>query len=228
MTILQVTDLVKHYKRGGIVTKALDGVSLSVKSGEFLAVVGSSGSGKTTLLHMMGGLDIPTSGSVRVQNEQLSHKNEEQLTVFRRRHIGFVFQQYNLVTVLNVRQNITLPLRLDGSQVDEAYFEEIVTMLGIKDKIKNMPNELSGGQQQRIAIARALMTKPEIILADEPTGNLDSKTSEDVLALLKMTSQRFSQTLVMITHNAAIAQLADRIVRIEDGRIVCGGEGHVC
>lgn len=227
MKILQATDLVKHYTTGTIVTKALDGVNLTVDSGEFLAIVGSSGSGKTTLLHMMGGLDIPTSGSVKVQNEELSLKNEEQLTVFRRRHIGFVFQQYNLVSVLNVNDNIVLPIKLDANQVDHGYLEEITSMLGISDKMKNMPGELSGGQQQRVAIARAMITKPEIILADEPTGNLDSRTSDDVLSLLKLSSKRFRQTLVMITHNQAVAQLADRIVRIEDGRIVGGGEYHV-
>lgn len=226
MKILQTTDLVKHYTIGTNVTKALDGVNLSVESGEFLAVVGSSGSGKTTLLHMMGGLDIPSSGSVKVQNEELSCKNEEQLTVFRRRHIGFVFQQYNLVSVLNVHDNIALPIKLDGNRVDQGYLEEITSMLGISDKMKNMPGELSGGQQQRVAIARAMITKPEIILADEPTGNLDSKTSDDVLSLLQLSSKRFDQTLVMITHNLAVAQLADRIVRIEDGKIVDGGECH--
>ena len=227
MTVLKTENLKKHYIQGQVVTKALDGVDLAVESGEFLAIVGSSGSGKTTLLHMMGGLDVPTSGSVQVNGEELSAKQDEQLTVFRRRHIGFVFQQYNLVTVMSARDNIILPVRLDGNRVDEAYLDEVVSLLGIRDKMKNMPGELSGGQQQRVAIARALIAKPDIVLADEPTGNLDTKTSDDVLTLLKMSSQKLGQTLVMITHNVAAAQLADRIVRIEDGRIVSGGQRHV-
>ena len=205
------------------VTRALDGVSLRVDKGEFVAVVGTSGSGKSTLLHMMGGLDTPTSGSVLVRGEELAKKNEEELTIFRRRNIGFVFQNYNLVPILNVYENIVLPVELDGNSADKALMDEIVQMLSLEDKLKNMPNNLSGGQQQRVAIARALMTKPAIVLADEPTGNLDSQTSADVLGLLKRTSAAFDQTIVMITHNDEIAQLADRIVRIEDGKIVTKG-----
>lgn len=219
MPVLQTIDLKKYYQQGENVTKALDGVSLEIVAGEFVAVVGTSGSGKSTLLHMMGGLDNPTSGKVIVNGEDISKKNEEQLTVFRRRHIGFVFQSYNLVPVLNVYENIVLPVQLDGKKVDKKLMGEVVDALGLKDKLENLPNNLSGGQQQRVSIARALLTKPEIILADEPTGNLDSRTSEDVLSLLKVTSMKFHQTVVMITHNDAIAQLADRIIRIEDGKI---------
>lgn len=219
MPVLQTIDLKKYYQQGENVTKALDGVSLEIEAGEFVAVVGTSGSGKSTLLHMMGGLDNPTSGKVIVNGEDISQKNEEQLTVFRRRHIGFVFQSYNLVPVLNVYENIVLPVQLDGKKVDKKLMGEVVDALGLKDKLENLPNNLSGGQQQRVSIARALLTKPEIILADEPTGNLDSRTSEDVLSLLKVTSMKFHQTVVMITHNDAIAQLADRIIRIEDGKI---------
>lgn len=219
MSILQVIDLKKYYRQGENVIKALDGVSLEINAGEFVAVVGTSGSGKSTLLHMMGGLDNPTSGKVLINGEDISGKNEEQLTVFRRRHIGFVFQSYNLVPVLNVYENIVLPLGLDGRRLDKKLLKEIVEVLGLSDKLESLPNNLSGGQQQRVSIARALLTKPEIILADEPTGNLDSRTSEDVLSLLKATSMRFHQTVVMITHNDAIAQLADRIIRIEDGKI---------
>lgn len=219
MPVLQTIDLKKYYQQGENVTKALDGVSLEIEAGEFVAVVGTSGSGKSTLLHMMGGLDNPTSGKVIVNGEDISKKNEEQLTVFRRRHIGFVFQSYNLVPVLNVYENIVLPVQLDGKKVDKKLMGEVVDALGLKDKLENLPNNLSGGQQQRVSIARALLTKPEIILADEPTGNLDSRTSEDVLSLLKVTSMKFHQTVVMITHNDAIAQLADRIIRIEDGKI---------
>lgn len=219
MPVLQTIDLKKYYQQGENVTKALDGVSLEIEAGEFVAVVGTSGSGKSTLLHMMGGLDNPTSGKVIVNGEDISKKNEEQLTVFRRRHIGFVFQSYNLVPVLNVYENIVLPVQLDGKKVDKKLLKEIVEVLGLKDKLENLPNNLSGGQQQRVSIARALLTKPEIILADEPTGNLDSRTSEDVLSFLKVTSMKFHQTVVMITHNDAIAQLADRIIRIEDGKI---------
>lgn len=219
MPVLQTIELKKYYQQGENVTKALDGVSLEIEAGEFVAVVGTSGSGKSTLLHMMGGLDNPTSGKVIVNGEDISKKNEEQLTVFRRRHIGFVFQSYNLVPVLNVYENIVLPVQLDGKKVDKKLLKEVVDVLGLKDKLENLPNNLSGGQQQRVSIARALLTKPEIILADEPTGNLDSRTSEDVLSLLKVTSMKFHQTVVMITHNDAIAQLADRIIRIEDGKI---------
>lgn len=219
MTALQTINLKKYYQQGENVTKALDGVSLEIEAGEFVAVVGTSGSGKSTLLHMMGGLDNPTSGKVIVNGEDISKKNEEQLTVFRRRHIGFVFQSYNLVPVLNVYENIVLPVQLDGKKVDKKLMAEVVDALGLKDKLENLPNNLSGGQQQRVSIARALLIKPEIILADEPTGNLDSRTSEDVLSLLKVTSMKFHQTVVLITHNDAIAQLADRIIRIEDGKI---------
>lgn len=219
MIILQVTDLKKYYGAEPNTTKALDGVTLSFKQGEFAAIVGTSGSGKSTLLHMMGGLDIPTSGSVVVRGKELSQMRDEQLTIFRRRNIGFVFQNYNLVPVLNVYENIVLPVELDGDQADSQYMEEIVHMLALEDKLQSMPGNLSGGQQQRVAIARALISKPAIILADEPTGNLDSRTSSDVLGLLKTTSLKFHQTLVMITHNNEIAQLADRIIRIEDGKI---------
>ena len=219
MSILQTTDLKKYYGTEPKITRALDGVAFSVEQGEFVAVVGTSGSGKSTLLHMMGGLDIPTSGSVRIRDKELAKMNDEQLTIFRRRNIGFIFQNYNLVPILNVYENIVLPVELDGDIVDQKFMNEIVFMLGLEDKLYNMPNNLSGGQQQRVAIARALVTKPAIVLADEPTGNLDSHTSADVLGLLKRTSNEFNQTIVMITHNQEIAQLADRIVRIEDGKI---------
>lgn len=219
MPVLQTIDLKKYYRQGENVTKALDGVNLDIEPGEFVAVVGTSGSGKSTLLHMMGGLDHPTSGSVIINGEDISGKSAEQLTVFRRRHIGFVFQNYNLVPVLNVYENMVLPVQLDGKKVDDKLMEEVVGVLGLENKLDHLPNNLSGGQQQRVSIARALLTKPEIILADEPTGNLDSRTSQDVLSLLKVTGMKFHQTVVMITHNDAIAQLADRIVRIEDGKI---------
>ena len=219
MPILQTTDLKKYYGEKPNITKALDGVSLSVEHGEFVAIVGTSGSGKSTLLNMIGGLDVPTSGKVIVDGKDLSTLKDEQLTIFRRRKIGFIFQNYNLVPVLNVYENIVLPVELDGDQVDKNYMQEVVRMLGLEDKLNNMPNNLSGGQQQRVAIARALVSKPAIVLADEPTGNLDSRTSNDVLGLLKVSSQKFHQTLVMITHNNEIAQLADRIIRIEDGKI---------
>ena len=220
MSILQTVDLKKYYGAEPNITRALDGVSLSVDEGEFVAVVGTSGSGKSTLLHMMGGLDTPTSGNVIVRGDELAKKNDEELTIFRRRNIGFVFQNYNLVPILNVYENIVLPVELDGDKADEKFLDDIVHMLALEDKLNNMPNNLSGGQQQRVAIARALITKPAIILADEPTGNLDSKTSADVLGLLKRTGTEFHQTIVMITHNNEIAQLTDRIVRIEDGKIV--------
>ncbi len=200
--------------------KALDGVSITIEKGEFVSVVGTSGSGKSTLLHMMGGLDNPTSGSVIVRDKELSNMNKEELVIFRRRNIGFIFQSYNLVPMLNVYENIVLPLELDGESVDKSFLNKIVKILALEDKLQNMINNLSGGQQQRVAIARALLTKPAIILADEPTGNLDSKTSADVMGLLKMTSKKFSQTIVMITHNNEIAQLADRIIRIEDGKVM--------
>ena len=220
MSILQATDLKKYYGAEPNITKALDGVTLSIEQGEFVAIVGTSGSGKSTLLNMMGGLDVPTSGSVQIKGKELSELNDEQLTIFRRRNIGFIFQNYNLVPVLNVYENIVLPVELDGDTVDEKFMDEVVRLLALGDKLNNMPNNLSGGQQQRVAIARALVSKPAIVLADEPTGNLDSRTSSDVLGLLKSTSNKFHQTLVMITHNNEIAQLADRIVRIEDGKIV--------
>ena len=220
MSILQTTELKKYYGTKPNITKALDGVNLSVEQGEFVAIVGTSGSGKSTLLNMIGGLDVPTSGKVIVDGRDLSTLKDEQLTIFRRRKIGFIFQNYNLVPVLNVYENIVLPVELDGNKIDKKFMKEVVQILGLEDKLNNMPNNLSGGQQQRVAIARALVSKPAIILADEPTGNLDSKTSSDVLGLLKVTSQKFHQTLVMITHNNEIAQLADRIIRIEDGRIM--------
>ncbi|BCZ34692.1 ABC transporter ATP-binding protein [Enterococcus faecium] len=220
MSILQTFDLKKHYGTEPNITRALDGVNFDLDEGEFVAVVGTSGSGKSTLLHMMGGLDTPTSGTVIVRGEELAKKNDEQLTIFRRRNIGFIFQNYNLVPILNVYENIVLPVELDGDTVDQQFLNEIVHLLGLEDKLKNMPNNLSGGQQQRVAIARALITKPAIVLADEPTGNLDSKTSTEVLGLIKRTSAEFHQTVVMITHNNDIARLADRIIRIEDGRIV--------
>ena len=220
MTILQTKELKKYYGSGDTLVKALDGVDLSVENGEFVAIVGTSGSGKSTLLHMLGGLDRPTSGSVAVDGQEIFSLKDEALTIFRRRKIGFVFQAYNLVPVLSVYENIVLPIQLDGGRVDRAYVNQIIAALGLEHKLNNLPSQLSGGQQQRVAIARALATKPAILLADEPTGNLDSKTSADVLGLLQRTSREFNQTLVMITHNDAIAQLADRIVRIEDGRIV--------
>ena len=219
MNILETKDLKKYYGEEPNLTKALDGVSFGVASGEFVAVVGTSGSGKSTLLHMCGGLDTPTSGSISIRGRQLAEMTEEELTVFRRRNIGFVFQNYNLVPILNVYENIVLPVELDGEAADGAFMEEIIKMLGLEKKLDSMPNHLSGGQQQRVAIARALITKPAIVLADEPTGNLDSHTSADVLGLLKRTGKEFHQTIVMITHNPEIAQLSDRIVRIEDGRI---------
>ena len=220
MSILETRNLRKIYGSGDTEVRALDGVNLSVNSGEFVAIVGTSGSGKSTLLHMLGGLDRPTSGSVIVDGKDIFSLKDEALTIFRRRKIGFVFQSYNLVPVLNVRENIVLPIQLDGRQVDEDFLDKIVNTLGLEKKLGSLPSQLSGGQQQRVAIARALAAAPAIILADEPTGNLDSRTSQDVLSLLKVTSQEFAQTIVMITHNEEIAQTADRIIRIEDGRIV--------
>lgn len=220
MTILETKNLKKYYGKGDTQVKALDGVNLSVEDGEFVAIVGTSGSGKSTLLHMLGGLDRPTSGSVTVDGKNIFSLKDEALTIFRRRKIGFVFQSFNLVPVLTVRENIVLPIQLDGGKVDERYVGEVVTALGLEKKLNSLPGQLSGGQQQRVAIARALATKPAILLADEPTGNLDSRTSQDVLSLMKVTGRKFSQTMVMITHNEEIAQLSDRIVRIEDGRIV--------
>ena len=219
MTILETKDLRKHYGSGETEVRALDGVDLMVEKGEFAAVVGTSGSGKSTLLHMLGGLDRPTSGSVTVDGKNIFSLKDEALTIFRRRKIGFVFQNYNLVPVLSVYENIVLPIQLDGQKPDDGYVGQIIETLGLEKKLRNLPNNLSGGQQQRVAIARALAAKPAIILADEPTGNLDSKTSQDVMALLKITSEKFAQTIVMITHNEEIAQMADRIIRIEDGKI---------
>ena len=220
MSILETRNLRKIYGSGDTEVRALDGVNLSVNSGEFVAIVGTSGSGKSTLLHMLGGLDRPASGSVIVDGKDIFSLKDEALTIFRRRKIGFVFQSYNLVPVLNARENIVLPIQLDGRQVDEDFLDKIVNTLGLEKKLGSLPSQLSGGQQQRVAIARALAAAPAIILADEPTGNLDSRTSQDVLSLLKVTSQKFAQTIVMITHNEEIAQTADRIIRIEDGRIV--------
>jgi putative ABC transport system ATP-binding protein len=220
MSILKTDELKKYYGVGPNLVKALDGVALKVESGEFVTIVGTSGSGKSTLLNMLGGLDNPSYGTVEVGGKELSKMNDDELTIFRRRNIGFVFQNYNLVPILNVYENIVLPIELDGEKPDKEFINRIVKMLGLMEKLDSLPNNLSGGQQQRVAIARALATKPAIILADEPTGNLDSKTSQEVMGLLKMTSQQFHQTIVMITHNNEIAQLADRIVRIEDGRIV--------
>lgn len=220
MGILETNNLKKYYGSGDTMVKALDGVNFSVEDGEFVAIVGTSGSGKSTLLHMIGGLDRPTSGTVKVAGKEIFSLKDDALTIFRRRKIGFIFQSYNLVPVLNVYENIVLPIELDGNKVDKAHIDNIVDTLGLTSKTNSLPNQLSGGQQQRVAIARALATKPAIILADEPTGNLDSKTSLDVLGLLKITSDKFKQTIVMITHNEEIAQMADRIIRIEDGKIV--------
>ena len=226
MVILETRDLKKQYGTGETAVHALAGVNLSVENGEFVAVVGTSGSGKSTLLHMLGGLDRATSGKVYVDGKDIFALKDEELTIFRRRKIGFVFQAFNLVPVLSVYENIVLPLQLDGKTVDNAFVGEIAEALGLKEKLNVLPNQLSGGQQQRVAIARALAAKPAILLADEPTGNLDSRTSQDVMGLLKTTSTKFAQTIVMITHNEEIAQLADRIIRIEDGRIVTGKAGE--
>lgn len=226
MVILETRDLKKQYGTGETAVHALAGVNLSVENGEFVAVVGTSGSGKSTLLHMLGGLDQATSGKVYVDGKDIFALKDEELTIFRRRKIGFVFQSFNLVPVLSVYENIVLPLQLDGKTVDNAFIGEIAEALGLKEKLNVLPNQLSGGQQQRVAIARALAAKPAILLADEPTGNLDSRTSQDVMGLLKTTSTKFAQTIVMITHNEEIAQLADRIIRIEDGRIVTGKAGE--
>jgi len=219
MAILETRKLKKYYGSGDTAVKALDGVNLSVEEGEFVAIVGTSGSGKSTLLHMIGGLDRPTSGTGKVAGKDIFLLKNDALTIFRRRKIGFVFQSYNLVPVLDVYENIVLPLELDGGRIDMKHIDAIIRTLGLSEKTKSLPNQLSGGQQQRVAIARALASKPAIILADEPTGNLDSKTSVDVLGLLKVTSEKFRQTMVMITHNEEIAQMADRIIRIEDGKI---------
>lgn len=226
MNILETENLKKYYDMGEIQVKALDGINLCVQKGEFLAIVGTSGSGKSTLLHMLGGLDFPTSGRVIVDGKDISKMTKDELTIFRRRKIGFVFQNYNLLPLMNVYENIVLPIKLDGIKPDQNYVEQILIILGLKEKKYAMPNQLSGGQQQRVALARALATKPSIILADEPTGNLDSRTSQDVLGLMKTTGQRFGQTIVMITHNDEIAQMAGRIIRLEDGKICGGGNGY--
>ena len=220
MTVLETRDLKKYYGAGDTLVKALDGVDLQVENGEFVAIVGTSGSGKSTLLHILGGLDRPTGGSVLVDGKDIFSLKDEELTIFRRRKIGFVFQAYNLVPVLSAYENIILPIQLDGGRVDKDYVGRVIEALGLEQRLNSLPSQLSGGQQQRVAIARALAAKPAILLADEPTGNLDSRTSQDVLGLMKVTGQKFAQTMVMITHNEEIAQLADRIVRIEDGRIV--------
>ena len=222
MTILQTQGLTKYYGSGSTLVKALDGVDLSVEAGEFVSIVGTSGSGKSTLLHMLGGLDRPTRGTVTVDGKQIFSLRDEALTIFRRRKIGFVFQAYNLVPVLSVYDNVVLPIQLDGGRVDRRFVDDLLEALGLEQKYNSLPGQLSGGQQQRVAIARALVTKPAILLADEPTGNLDSATSQDVLSLMKTLGRTFRQTMVMITHNEEIAQLADRIVRIEDGRIAAG------
>lgn len=226
MAILETKNLKKIYGSGENEVHALDGVSISVEEGEFVAIVGTSGSGKSTLLNMLGGLDRPTSGSVVVREKELMKMKEEELTIFRRRNVGFVFQNYNLLPILNVYENIVYPIEIDGSKVDKEFVRQIIHNLGLERKLKNMPNNLSGGQQQRVAIARALATKPAIILADEPTGNLDSKTSMDVILLMQSISREFNQTILMITHNEEIAQMADRIIRIEDGKVVSGGVGY--
>lgn len=220
MVVLETRNLQKHYGKGDTLVKALDKVNLEIENGEFVAIVGTSGSGKSTLLHMLGGLDRPTEGEVYVDGKNIFSLNDEELTIFRRRKIGFIFQQYNLIPTMNVYENIVLPIGLDGNTPDIEYVDKIINTLGLENKLQNLSNNLSGGQQQRVAIARALASKPAIILADEPTGNLDSKTSQDVLGLLKVTSEQFKQTIVMITHDDEIAQMADRIIRIEDGKIV--------
>ena len=219
MSVLQTIDLKKYYGAEPNITRALDGVNISVEDGEFVAIVGTSGSGKSTLLHMMGGLDTPTSGTIIVRGEELAKKNDEQLTIFRRRNIGFIFQNYNLVPMLNVYENIVLPVELDGDIVDQKFMDNVVMMLGLEDKLNNMPNNLSGGQQQRVAIGRALITRPALILADEPTGNLDTQNSSEVIALLKEASKKYEQTIIMITHNRSIAQTADRVLQVSDGNL---------
>lgn len=224
MPILQIQDLKKYYGKGEHVVKALDGISLTVDKGEFVAIVGTSGSGKSTLLHILGGLDRATEGKVYVDGNDIFAMNDDKLTIFRRRSVGFVFQSYNLIPILNVYENIVLPIELDGARVDKGYVNQIIETLGLKEKVNNLPANLSGGQQQRVAIARALATKPSIVLADEPTGNLDSKTSQEVLILMKQMSQKFNQSIVMITHNEGIAQNADRVIRLEDGQMVSHSE----
>ena len=219
MKVLEARNIKKYYGKEPNITKALDGVDFSVEKGEFVAIVGTSGSGKSTLLNMLGGLDIPTSGEIKIQGKELSDLNDEQLTIFRRRNIGFIFQNYNLIPVLSVYENIVLPVELDGRKIDKDFLDDVLDILSLKEKIFNLPNTLSGGQQQRVAIARAIISKPAVILADEPTGNLDSKTSGDVIKLLRTVNQRFEQTLIMITHNLEIAQLSDRIINIIDGKV---------
>lgn len=219
MSVLEINDLKKYYGKDESLVKALDGINLTVKKGEFIAIVGSSGSGKSTLLNMIGGLDTPSEGTVIVDGKEISKMEDEDQTIFRRRQIGFIFQNYNLVPMLNVYENIILPIELDGDEINKKFIDNIIDLLHLESKTKSYPNMLSGGQQQRVAIARALASKPSIILADEPTGNLDSKTGQEVLGLLKVTAEKFNQTIVMITHNLEIAQLADRIIRIEDGKI---------
>lgn len=226
MKILETKHLKKYYGEGDNLVKAVDDISISVEKGEFVAIVGTSGSGKTSLLNLLGGLDYADSGEVMIGGQSLLNMKDEERTVFRRRNIGFIFQNYNLVSMLNVYKNVVLPIRLDGNKPDEAFISKILELLGLTEKAKSRPNQLSGGQQQRVAIARALAAKPQIVLADEPTGNLDSKTSAEVMGLLQMTSREFNQTIIMITHNEEIAQLADRIIHLEDGKVV-GGDGHV-
>lgn len=220
MAILKARQIKKYYGKNENLTKALDGVDLNINQGEFVAIIGASGSGKSTLLNMIGGLDNPTSGEVQIGGKEIGNMNADELTVFRRRNIGFIFQNYNLIPVLNVLENITLPIELDGKSPDESFITEIIDILGLKEKIYKMPSQLSGGQQQRVAIARALANKPSIILADEPTGNLDSVTSEEVLGLMKKMSEQFHQTIVMITHDPNIASKADRTIKISDGKVI--------
>lgn len=226
MKILETKYLKKYYGEGDSLVKAVDDINISVEKGEFVAIVGTSGSGKTSLLNLLGGLDYANSGEVIIGGQSLLHMKDEERTVFRRRNIGFIFQNYNLVSMLNVYKNVVLPIRLDGNKPDEEFVSEILKLLGLTEKVKNRPNQLSGGQQQRVVIARALAAKPQIVLADEPTGNLDSRTSAEVMGLLQMTSREFNQTIIMITHNEEIAQLADRIIHLEDGKVV-GGDDHV-
>ena len=226
MKILETKHLKKYYGQGGSLVKAVDDISISVEKGEFVAIVGTSGSGKTSLLNLLGGLDYADSGEVIIGGQSLLNMKDEERTVFRRRNIGFIFQNYNLVSMLNVYKNVVLPIRLDGNKPDEEFIGKILNLLGLTEKVRNRPNQLSGGQQQRVAIARALASKPKIVLADEPTGNLDSRTSVEVMGLLQMTSREFNQTIIMITHNEEIAQMADRIIHLEDGRVV-GGDIHV-
>ena len=225
-SILKARGLKKYYGKGDTMVKALDGIDLEIEHGTFTAIIGTSGSGKSTLLNMLGGLDTPTEGSIKIGNTELAELKGEQATIFRRKQIGFIFQNYNLIPVLTVWENIVFPISLDGRQTDREFIMHVVNLLGLKSKLDSLPGNLSGGQQQRVAIARALASKPSIILADEPTGNQDSKTSDDVIGLLRMTSKEFHQTIVMITHNPEIAQMADRIVRIEDGRIILPAESY--